>query len=81
MGRLVLIVEGCVNVSRSIGFCSCMVCVACVMSHVGILRSWACSSILHLSFCDRPRADVVLGWNPMRSSLMEAFGSRRMSLK
>ncbi len=81
MGRLVSIVEGCVNVSRSNGFCSCMVRATCVMSHVSILRSGVCLGILHLSFLDRPRDVVVLGWNPMSSSLMEAFGSRRLSLK
>ncbi len=58
-----------------------MVCAACVMSHVSILRSGVCLSILHLSFSDRHRAAVVSGWNPMRSSLMKAFGSRRVSLK
>ena len=81
MGRLVSIVEGCVNVLWSVGFCSCMVCVACVMSHVSILGSGVCPSILHLSFSNRPRAAVVPGWNPMRSSLMEAFGSHSVSLK
>ncbi len=40
MGRLVsMIVMGCVNVSWSISFCSCMMCAACVMSHASILRS------------------------------------------
>jgi hypothetical protein len=60
--------------------CSCMVCVACVMSHVSILRSGVCPSIWHLSISDKPGADVAPGWNPMRTSLMEAFGSRRVSL-
>jgi hypothetical protein len=81
VGRLVAPVEGCVNVSWSIDFTSCMVCAACVMSHVSILRSGVCPSILHLTFSDRHRAVVVPGWNPMRSSLMEAFGYRRVSLK
>ncbi len=81
MGRLVSIVEGCVRVLWSVGFCSCMMCAACVMRHVNILRSRVCPSILHPSFSDRPRAVVAPGWNPMRSSLMEAFGSRRVSLK
>ena len=80
MGRLVSIVEGCVSVLWSVGFFSCMVCAACVMSHVSILRSGVCPSILHLSFSDRPRAAVALGWNPMRSSLMEGFGSRKVSM-
>ncbi len=78
---MVSIVEGCVNVSRSNGLCRCMVYAACVMSHVSILRSGVCPSILHLTFSDWPRADVVPGWNLTRSSLMEAFGSRRLSLK
>ena len=81
MGRLVSIVEGCVNVLWSVGFCSCMMCADCVLSHVNILRSRVYPSMLHLSVFDRPRAVVFLGWNPMRSSLMEAFGSRRVSLK
>ncbi len=81
MGRLVSLVEGCVNVLWNIGFFICMVCASCVMSHVSMLRSRVCPSILHLSFSDRPRAVVVPGWNPVRSSLMEAFGSRRVPLK
>ena len=55
MGRLVSIVEGCVSVLWSVGFSSCVVCVTCVMSHVSILRSGVCPSILHLSFSDRLR--------------------------
>ncbi len=58
-----------------------MLCAAYVMSHVSILRSGVCPSILHLSVSDRPRVVVVPGWNPMRSSLMEALGSIRVSLK
>ncbi len=58
-----------------------MLCAACVMSHVSILRSEVCPSMLHLTVSDRPRATVVLGWNPMRCSLMKAFGSIRVSLK
>ncbi len=58
-----------------------LMCATCVMSHVSILRSGVCPSQLHLSVSDRPRAVVVLGWNPTRSSLMEAFGSIGMSLK
>ncbi len=81
MGRLVSIVAGCVNVSWSIGFSSCMMCAACVMSHVSISRSGVCPSILHMSVSDRPRVVVVHGWNPMRSSLIEAFVSRSVSLK
>ncbi len=64
LGRLISLVEGCVSVLWSVGFCSCMVCAACVMSHVSILRSGVCPSILHLSFSDKPRADVAFGWNP-----------------
>ena len=78
---MVSIVEDCVNMSWSIGFRICMVCAACVMSHASILRLGVCPSILHLLFSDRPRAVVALGWNPMRSSLMETFRSRRVSLK
>ena len=64
-----------------VGLCSCMMCAACVMRHVRILRSGVCPSIWHLSFSYKPRADLSPGWNPIRSSLMEAFGSRRVSLK
>ncbi len=56
---MVSLVEGCVNVSWSIGFCSCMVYVASVMSHVSMSRSGVCLIILHLSFSDRPGAAVV----------------------
>ena len=80
MGRLISIVEGWVSVLWGVGLCNCTVCVACGMSHVSILRSGVCPSIWHKSICDKPRADVALGRNPMRSSLMEAFGSRRVSL-
>ena len=80
MGRLISVVEGWVSVLWDVVLCNCMVCVACVMSHVSILRSGACPSIWHLSISDKPGADVLLGWNPMRSSLMEAFGSCRVSL-
>ncbi len=65
----------------SVGFCSCMLCAACVMSHVSILRSGVCPSILHMSFSDKPRTDMAPYWNPMRSSFIEAFGSRRVSPK
>ena len=54
--------------------------VDCVMSQVSILRSGVCPSILHLSDFDKPRVVVFPDWNPMRSSLVEAFGSRRVSL-
>jgi hypothetical protein len=57
-----------------------MVCVACVMSHVSILRSGVCPRVWHLSISDKPGVVVAPGWNRMRSSLMEAFGSRRVSL-
>jgi hypothetical protein len=70
-----------VSVLWGVGLCNCIMCVACVMNHVSILRSRVCPSIWHLSFSDRPRAAVALGWNPMRSSLMEAFGCRRVPLK
>ena len=52
-----------------------------MMSHVSILESGVCPSIWHLSFSDKPRVVVAPGWNPMRSSLVEAFGTRRLSLK
>ncbi len=81
MGRLISIFEGWVSVLWGIGLCNCTMCAACVMSHVSILRSGVCPSIWHLSFSDKPRADVAPGWNPMRSSLMEAFGSPRVFLK
>ena len=64
-----------------VGSYSCVLCVACVMSHVSILRSGVYPSIWHLSFSDKPRADVAPGWNPMSSSFMEVFGSRRVSFK
>ena len=80
MGRLISVVEGWVSVLWGVDLCSCVVCVACVMSNVSILRSGVCLSILHVSISDKPGADVALCWNPMRSSLMEAFGSRRVSL-
>jgi len=47
-----------------------MICVACVISYVSILRSGVCPSIWHLSFSDKPRDVVAPGWNPMRISLM-----------
>ncbi len=81
VGRLISLDGGCVRVLWSVCFCSCMVCAACVMNHVSVLRSGVCLSIWHLSFSDKPRAGVAPGWNPMRSSLMEAFGFRGMYLK
>ena len=75
---MVSVVEGWVSVLWGVGLRSCVVCVACVMSHVSMLRSGVCPSIWHLSASDRPGAAVVPGWNPIRSSLMEAFGSRRV---
>jgi len=80
VGRLILVVEGWVSVFWGVGLCNSMVCVSCVMSHVSISRSGVCPSIWHLSISDKPGAVVAPGWNPMRSSLMEAFGSRRVSL-
>ena len=80
VGRLISIVGGWVSVFWGVGLCSCMVYVACVMSQVSILRSGVCPSIKHLSISDKLGAAVVPGWNPMRSSLVEAFGSRRVSL-
>ena len=67
LGRLISIVEGWVSVLWDVVLCSCMMCAACVMSHIHILRSGVCPSIWHLSFSDKPRADVALGCNPMRS--------------
>jgi hypothetical protein len=81
VGRLISVAEGWVSVFWGVGLRSCMVCVACVMSHASILRSGVCPSIWYLSISDKPRAVVAPGWNPMRSSLMEAFGSRRVSLR
>jgi len=78
---MISIVEGWVSVLWDVDLCSCMMCAACVMSHVSILRSGVCLSIWHLSFSDKPRAAGAPGWNPMRSHLMEAFGSRSVSLK
>ena len=80
VGRLISIVEGWVSVFWGVGLCTCVVCVACAMSHVSILRSGVCPSIWHPSISDKLGAAVALGWNPMRSSLMGAFGSRRVSL-
>ena len=80
MGRFISVIEGWVSVFWGVGLRNCVVCVACVMSHVSILSSGVCPSIWHLSASDRPWAAVVPGWNPMRSSLMEAFGSRRVFL-
>ena len=71
---------GWVSVFWGVDFCNCMVCVACVMSQVSILRLGVYSKIWHRTISDKPGADVTPGWNPMRSSLMEAFGSRRVSL-
>ena len=73
-------VEGWVRVLWGVGLCSCMVCGACVMSHVSILRSGVSPIIWQLSISDKPKAVVAPGWNPMRSTLMEAFGFRRVSL-
>ncbi len=80
MGRLSSVVEGWVSVFWGVNLRNCMVCVACVMSHASMLRSGVCPSIWHLSISAKPGAAVVPGWNPMRSSLMEAVGSRRVSL-
>ena len=80
MGRLISVVGGWVSVFWGVGLCSCIVYVACVMSQVSILRSGVCPSIWHPSISDKHGAFVVSGWNPMMSSLMEAFGSRKVSL-
>ena len=77
---MISVVGGWVSVVWGAGLCNCVVCVACVMSHVSISRSGVCPSIWYLSISDKPRAVVAPGWNPLRSSLMEAFGSRRVSL-
>ncbi len=77
---MISVVGGWVSVFWGAGLRNCVEYVDCVMSQVSILRSGVCPSILHLSVSDKPRADVVRGWNPMRSSLMKAFGSRRVSL-
>ena len=39
MGRLISVIEGWMSVFWGVGVCSCMVCEACVMSHVSILMS------------------------------------------
>ena len=77
---MISVVEGWVSVFWGVDLCNCMVCVACVMRHVSILRSGVSPSIWHLSISDKPGAGVAPGWNPMRSSLMKAFGSRRVFL-
>jgi len=38
MGRLISIIEGWVSVLWGAGLCDCMMCVACVISHISILR-------------------------------------------
>ena len=80
MGRLISIVEGGVSVLSGVDLCNCTVCVACLVSHVSILRSGVCPSIWHVSISDKPRAAMATGWNLMRSSLMKVFGSCRVSL-
>jgi hypothetical protein len=61
VGRLISIVEGWVSVLWVGGLCNFMMCAACVMSHVSILRSWVCPSIWHLSFSDKSRVVVAPG--------------------
>ncbi len=80
VGRLDSMVGCCVSVVWGAGFCVCVVSVACVISHVIILMSGACPSILHLSVSDRPSAAVVPWWNPMRCALILALGSDSVSL-
>ena len=79
MGRLISVVGGWVSVFWGVGLRSCVEHVDCVMSQVSILRAGVCPSILYLSVSDKPGAAVVPGWNPTRSSLVEAFGFRRVS--
>jgi hypothetical protein len=73
---MISVVVGWVSVFWGVGLCNCIACAACVMSHVSILRSGVCPSVLYLSIFDRFGDAVAPGWNPMRSSLIEAFGSR-----
>ena len=63
------------SVMLSGGVDGCVVIAACVSIHVSMLMSGACPIIWLLSTSDKPRASVVLGWYPMRCSLIAALGS------
>ncbi len=61
MDILISVVVGWVSVFWGVGLCNYMACVACVMSHVSILRSGVCPSIWHLSISDKHGAVVASG--------------------
>ena len=80
MGKLSSMVGGCVSVMWGGGAGGCVVIAACVSSHVSMLMSGACPSIRHMTISVKHGAAVVPGRNPMRCSLIAAFGSVSVSL-
>jgi hypothetical protein len=74
MGKLSSMFGGCMSVMWGGGSGDCALSAACVSSHVRMLRSGACPRIWHLSFSVKPGAAVVPGRNPIRCSLIAAFG-------
>jgi hypothetical protein len=80
MGKLSSMFGGCVSVMWGDGSGGCALSAACVSSHVRMLMSGACPRIWHLSLYVKPGAAVVPGWNPIRCSLIAAFGSVSVSL-
>ncbi len=80
MDKLWSMIVICVSEMRGDCFDVGVVSAACEISHVSMLMSGVCPSIWHMSVSDRPRAVVVHGWNPIRSSLIVALSSRSFSL-
>ncbi len=71
---------GCLCIVLNACFFGCVMCAIYLMSHASVLASGVCPRIRHLSVSAYHGIVVAPSWNPMRSPLIVAFGSRRVLL-